>query len=105
MSYLMNHELVHVMTSDRPAPRDRFFRQLFRGKVAPVAEHPESVPYLYLTAPRRASPRWYWKASPCSSIPGWPAVWAARRGRSTRWCSARWSTAAASPTRSGSRRN
>jgi hypothetical protein len=59
MSYLMNHELVHVMTSDRPASRDRFFRQLFRGKVAPVAEHPESVPYLYLTAPRRAAPRWY----------------------------------------------
>ena len=59
MSYLMNHELVHVMTNDRPAPRDQFFRQLFRGKVAPVAEHPESVPYLYLTAPRRAAPRWY----------------------------------------------
>ena len=36
MSYLMNHELVHVMTNDRAAPRDRFFRQLFRGKVAPV---------------------------------------------------------------------
>ena len=59
MSYLMNHELVHVMTNDRPAPRDRLFRQLFRGKVAPVAEHPESVPYLFLTAPRRAAPRWY----------------------------------------------
>ena len=29
MSYLMNHELVHVMTNDRPAPRDRFFRGLF----------------------------------------------------------------------------
>jgi hypothetical protein len=59
MSYLLNHELVHVMTNDRPAPRDLFFRQLFRGKVAPVAEHPESVPYLFLTAPRRAAPRWY----------------------------------------------
>jgi len=59
MSYLMNHELVHVITNDRAAPRDRFFRQLFRGKVAPVADHPESIPYLYLTAPRRAAPRWY----------------------------------------------
>src|SRR5688572_4152997 len=59
MSYLMNHELVHVMTNDRPAPRDRFFRQLFRGKVAPVAEHPESIGYMFLTTPRRASPRWY----------------------------------------------
>ena len=59
MSYLMNHELVHVMTNDRPAPRDRIFRRLFFGKVAPVAEHPESIPYLYLTTPRRAAPRWY----------------------------------------------
>ena len=59
MSYLMNHELVHVFTLDRPAPRDQMFRTLFQGKVAPVAEHPESVPYLYLTAPRRASPRWF----------------------------------------------
>ena len=59
MSYLMNHELVHVMTNDRPAPRDRAFRRLFFGKVAPVGEHPESIGYLYLTAPRRAAPRWY----------------------------------------------
>jgi hypothetical protein len=59
MSYLMNHELVHVLTIDRPAPRDRAFRALFRGKVAPVAEHPESVGYMYLTVPRRSSPRWY----------------------------------------------
>jgi hypothetical protein len=59
MSYLMNHELVHVLTIDRPAPRDSTFRTLFQGKVAPVPEHPESVAYMYLTAPRRASPRWY----------------------------------------------
>ncbi len=59
MSYLMNHELVHVFTLDRPAPRDEMFRSFFRGKVAPVAEHPESVAYLYLTTPRRASPRWF----------------------------------------------
>jgi hypothetical protein len=59
MSYLMNHELVHVLTIDRPAPRDRAFRALFRGKVAPVAEHPASVAYMYLTVPRRSSPRWY----------------------------------------------
>jgi hypothetical protein len=59
MSYLMNHELVHVITMDRPARRDQIFRRLFLGKVAPVADHPESIPYLYLTAPRRAAPRWY----------------------------------------------
>jgi hypothetical protein len=59
MTYLMNHELVHVVTSDRAAGADLVFRRLFHGKVAPVAEHPESILYMYLTSPRRASPRWY----------------------------------------------
>ena len=59
MSYLMNHELVHVVTLDRAAPRDRMFRNLFSGKVAPIAEHPESIGYMFLTTPRRAAPRWY----------------------------------------------
>jgi hypothetical protein len=59
MTYLMNHELVHVVTSDQAARRDRGFRALFRGKVAPTADHPESIPYFYLTNPRRATPRWY----------------------------------------------
>jgi hypothetical protein len=59
MTYLMNHELVHVVTSDQAAGRDRGFRALFRGKVAPTADHPESIPYFYLTNPRRATPRWY----------------------------------------------
>src|SRR5262249_5918788 len=59
MNYLMNHELVHVATADRAAGSDRFFRRLFRGKVAPSAEHPESIGFFYLTSPRRASPRWY----------------------------------------------
>jgi len=59
MSYLMNHELVHVVTADQAAGRDLVFRALFRGKVAPIADHPESIPYFYLTNPRRATPRWY----------------------------------------------
>jgi hypothetical protein len=59
MSYLMNHELVHVVTADQAAGRDRVFRSLFRGKVGPTADHPESIPYFYLTNPRRATPRWY----------------------------------------------
>jgi hypothetical protein len=59
MSYLMNHELVHVVTADQAAGRDRAFRSFFRGKVAPTADHPESIPFFYLTTPRRASPRWY----------------------------------------------
>ncbi len=59
MNYLMNHELVHVATTDRAAGRDRFFRRLFGGKAAPSSDHPESIGYFYLTSPRRAAPRWY----------------------------------------------
>jgi hypothetical protein len=59
MNYLMNHEFVHIVTSDRAAGRDRTFRRIFSGKVMPTAEHPESLLYYYLTSPRRASPRWY----------------------------------------------
>ena len=32
MSYLMNHELVHVFTLDRPAPRDQMFRDPVPGE-------------------------------------------------------------------------
>jgi hypothetical protein len=59
LNYVMNHEFVHIVTSDRTSGRDRMFRRLFSGKVAPIAEHPESLAYFYLTSPRRASPRWY----------------------------------------------
>lgn len=59
MNYLMNHELVHVATSDQSAGRDVLFRRLFQGKVVPTSQHPESILYFYLTAPRRAAPRWY----------------------------------------------
>ena len=59
MTTLMNHELVHVITMDQAVGADRAFRRLFGGKVAPVPEHPESILYWYLTAPRVAAPRWY----------------------------------------------
>ena len=59
MNTLMNHELVHIVTNDKPGGSDRFFRGLFQGKVAPVAEQPESILYFYLTNPRIAAPRWF----------------------------------------------
>jgi hypothetical protein len=59
MTTLMDHELVHIVTMDQAAGRDRTFRRLFGGKVTPLAEHPESLLYWYLTAPRAAAPRWY----------------------------------------------
>ena len=59
MYTLMNHETVHVATTDQTAEVDRTFRRLFSGKVAPASEHPETILYHYLTAPRDSTPRWY----------------------------------------------
>lgn len=59
MFTIMNHELVHVAMGDRPNSVDLRYRRLFSGKVGPVAEHPESILYYYLTNPRGTSPRWY----------------------------------------------
>ncbi|MDH3614328.1 MAG: hypothetical protein OES10_13720 [Gammaproteobacteria bacterium] len=59
MYTLMNHEMVHVATTDQMAPADSRYRRLFRGKVLATAEHPETILYQYLTAPRKSSPRWF----------------------------------------------
>jgi hypothetical protein len=59
MYTLMNHEMVHVATTDQPAASDLRYRKWLGGKVLPVAEHPETILYQYLTAPRKSSPRWY----------------------------------------------
>jgi hypothetical protein len=59
MNIIMNHELVHLAAMDQAASRDRFFRRVFGGKVAPIGEQPESLLYFFLTTPRVAAPRWY----------------------------------------------
>jgi len=59
MYTLMNHELVHVATTDQAAPADNKARKFFGGKVLATAEHPETILYQYLTAPRKSSPRWF----------------------------------------------
>jgi len=59
MYTLMNHELVHVVTTDQAAPIDERYRKIFGGKVLPISDHPETMLYHYLTTPRDASPRWY----------------------------------------------
>jgi len=58
-SWLMNHELVHIVTTDMATLKDKRMRRLFGGKVLPESDHPESILYLALTAPRLLSPRWY----------------------------------------------
>lgn len=55
----MKHELVHIATMDHANSSDRRARRFFGGKVWPEAEHPETVLYSYLTAPRHYAPRWY----------------------------------------------
>ncbi len=59
MNWLMHHELVHVVATDKGAGMDLEFRRLFHGKVAPNRENPLSIFYSYLTSPRWYSPRWY----------------------------------------------
>ncbi len=59
MNWVMNHELVHVLATDKAATSDKFFRILFFGKVIPIAENPLSMVYSFLTTPRWYSPRWY----------------------------------------------
>ncbi len=58
MASLMNHELVHIATTDIASSQDLFWRHLFLGKVSPQAADPESVIYSYLTVPRFNVPRW-----------------------------------------------
>jgi hypothetical protein len=59
MNWLMNHELVHIIASDKSSGRDNFFRALFAGKVSVTSDNPLSMFYSYLTNPRWYSPRWY----------------------------------------------
>ena len=59
MNLIMNHELIHIVELDRAAGADRAFRRLFRGKVMPSGEQPESVLYFFLTTPRVATPPWF----------------------------------------------
>ena len=55
----MKHELVHIATMDHANSSDLRARRFFGGKVWPEAEHPETVLYSYLTAPRHYAPRWF----------------------------------------------
>ncbi|MEO6259434.1 MAG: hypothetical protein ABIP63_03755, partial [Thermoanaerobaculia bacterium] len=59
MNWLMHHELVHVVATDKGADKDLVYRRLFHGKVAPIKENPLSMAYSYLTSPRWYSPRWF----------------------------------------------
>ena len=59
MNWLMNHEMVHVVATDKGNKSDHLARKAFSGKVSPTDENPISMVYAYMTNPRRWSPRWY----------------------------------------------
>lgn len=59
MASSMNHELAHIVTTDKATAADRRYRALFFGKVTPNVEVPLSMAYSYLTTPRWYAPRWY----------------------------------------------
>jgi hypothetical protein len=59
MYTIMNHEMVHIATMDKAGPDDNRYRKFFTGKVLATSEHPETLIYQYLTAPRILSPRWF----------------------------------------------
>ena len=59
MTWIMNHESIHIVMGDNANNVDRRFRALFFGKVAPTDEEPISVLYSSLTSPRHYSTRWF----------------------------------------------
>jgi hypothetical protein len=59
VSSWMNHELVHLMSTEMANAEDRRMRRLFQGKVTATSQHPETMLYEYLTVPRLGSPLWY----------------------------------------------
>jgi hypothetical protein len=59
INWVMSHELLHIVASDKASPADLRARKWFSGKVAPIPEQPLSMIYSYLTTPRMYAPRWY----------------------------------------------
>ncbi|HWD66456.1 MAG TPA: hypothetical protein VG227_00700 [Caulobacteraceae bacterium] len=60
---LSNHETTHLVTMDAWDSGDARWRRIFHGKPFPIADHPETILYNYLSAPRVTSPRWYLEGS------------------------------------------
>ena len=55
---IMNHEVAHLATLDAHGKSQAFWRKAFGGKVNYTANHPETLLYGHLTAPRVMAPAW-----------------------------------------------
>lgn len=51
MTWIMNHESIHIVMGDNSNSIDRRFRSLFFGKVVPTDEDPVSILYSSMTSP------------------------------------------------------
>lgn len=57
--WLFNHELTHVVMTDKANSRDEFWRSAFFGKIRRNQQQPLSALWSYMTVPRWYAPRWY----------------------------------------------
>ncbi|MFP4690393.1 MAG: YncE family protein [Bacteroidales bacterium] len=57
--WLFNHELTHIVMTDKANSRDKAWRRAFFGKVRRDEKQPMSALWSYLTVPRWYAPRWY----------------------------------------------
>jgi hypothetical protein len=57
--WLFNHELTHVVMTDKANARDEAWRKIFFGKVRRDEKQPLSAVWSFLTVPRWYAPRWY----------------------------------------------
>ncbi len=72
MSWIINHEMIHIVMGDKAGGADPIFRKIFGGKVAPNADDPLSMAYSSMTSPRHYSPRWFHEG-----IAAWMETWMA----------------------------
>ena len=59
MTWIMNHESIHIVMGDNSNSADRRYRSLFFGKVMPTDDDPISIFYSSLTSPRHYATRWF----------------------------------------------
>jgi len=63
--WLFNHELTHIVMTDKPNSSDEFWRKAFLGKVLRDEQKPLSALWSYATVPRWYAPRWYQEGIAC----------------------------------------
>jgi len=90
MTWMMNHESIHIVMGDNSNRVNRRFRELFFGKVLPTSEDPLTMLYSSLASPRHYSTRWFHEGI-ATFMETWMAgAWVAPWAVTTRWRSGPW---------------